>query len=92
MTDEDINNFIAIMDNPRIKWIERMRAHNNSGKEIRDNKGQFVSLSIYQEPVRYINGNIYMCRSLRTWRKFYEMFPKQAELDGRDGKTSIKMK
>lgn len=103
MTDEDINNFIATMDNPRIKWIERMRAHNNGGKETRDNKGQFVSLSIYQEPVRYKNGNIYMCphnkirypkkcRSLRTWKKFYEMFPKQAELDGWDGKTSIKMK
>lgn len=103
MTDEDINNFIATMDNPRKKWNERMKTHNNGGKETRDNKGQFVRNYVYQEPIRYANGNIYMCRrniirypkkcrSLRTWRKFYEMFPKQAEIDGWDGKTSIRMK
>ena len=66
-------------------------------------QGQCVYQYVYREPIRYLNGNIYecrrniirypkKCRSLRTWRKFYEMFPRQAEIDGWDGKTSIRMK
>ena len=103
MTDADINVFISTIKNPREEWRQTMREHNNGGRETRDNKGQFVSMYVYCKPVRYLNGNISRCRrniirypkkcrSLRTWKKFYEMFPKQAEIDGWDGKTSNKMK
>ena len=103
MTNMDIKEFTNTMENPRERWSAEMKKHNNGGRETRDNKGQFVSCAVYQEPVRYVNGNIYMCRrnkirypkkcrSLRTWKKFYEMFPRQAEIDGWDGKTSIRMK
>jgi hypothetical protein len=103
MTDMDIKEFTKTMENPREQWKEEMKKHNNGGRETRDNKGQFVSLSVYLPPVRYANRNIYTCphnkirypkkcRSLRTWKKFYEMFPRQAEIDGWDGKTSIRMK
>ena len=103
MTNTDIKEFIETMENPRERWNAEMEKHNNGGREKRDNKGQFVSLSVYQEPLRYNNGNIYMCRynkirypkkcrSLRTWKKFYEMFPRQAEIDEWDGKTSVRMK
>ena len=99
MTNMDIKEFAKTIKNPRERWNAEMKKH----KEKRDNKGQFVSLSVYQEPLRYNNGNIYMCRhnkirypkkcrSLKTWKKFYEMFPRQAEIDGWDGKTSIRMK
>ena len=81
MTDADINVFISTIKNPREEWRQTMREHNNGGKETRDNKGQFVSMSVYSKPIRYLNGNINMCRrniirypqkcrSLRTWKKF----------------------
>ncbi|MBP3630544.1 MAG: hypothetical protein J6J23_03535 [Clostridia bacterium] len=103
MTDMDIKEFTNTMENPREQWKEEMKKHNNGGRETRDNKGQCVYQYVYREPIRYLNGNIYecrrniirypkKCRSLRTWRKFYEMFPRQAEIDGWDGKTSIRMK
>jgi hypothetical protein len=103
ITNEDIHEFIKTMDNPREAWNDRMKEHNNGGRETRDNKGQFVSYCTYATPYRYPNGNIEMCRfnkirypkkcrSLRTWKLFYKMFPKQAEIDNWDGKTSDKMK
>ena len=66
-------------------------------------RADVISTYVYRKPIRYLNGNISecrrniirypkKCRSLRTWKKFYEMFPKQAEIDGWDGKTSNKMK
>lgn len=104
MTDADINVFISTIKNPREEWRQTIREHNNGGRETRDNKGQFVEITTtYHTPSRYENGNIKHCnfnkirypkkaRSKRTWKKFYEMFPKQAEIDGWDGKTSNKMK
>ena len=38
--------------------------------------------------IRYPRKN----RSLKTWRNFYKLFPKRAELDGFNGKTSKRMK
>lgn len=58
-------------------------------KEGRDNKGVYIgSGGSNRNKVRYPKKN----RSLRTWRIFYQMFPKKAEQDGWDGKTSSKMK
>lgn len=57
----------------------------------RDNKGVYIG-SGYTEgfypTVRYPSKK----RSLKTWKKFYEMFPRYAERDNWDGKTSNKMK
>lgn len=64
----------------------------NNLKETRDNKGQFVDKWAYyggcHNKIRYPSKK----RSKRVWRKFYEMFPKQAELDNWDGVKSDKMK
>lgn len=53
----------------------------NNLKETRDNKGQFVDKwATYggcHNKIRYPSKK----RSKRVWKKFYEMFPKQAELD-----------
>lgn len=104
LTNENIREHIINMDNPRDKWRERMKVHNNGGRETRDNKGQFVHPTAkYHTPTRDENGNIKYCnfniirypkkcRSKRTWKKFYEMFPKQAIIDNWDGNTSDKMK
>lgn len=104
MTNEDIQNHMNTMVNPRAEWNKRMKEHNNGGKETRDNKGQFVEeTTTYQKPNRFENGNIEHCnfnkirypkkkRSKRTWRQFYKMFPKQAIIDNFDGNTSSKMK
>lgn len=103
ITNQEISEFIKTIDNPREAWNDRMKEHNNGGRETRDNKGQFVSYCTYATPYRYPNGNIEMCRankirypkkcrSLRTWKLFYKMFPMQAQKDNWDGKTSDKMK
>lgn len=103
MTDSDIHNFISTMENPRRKWNDRMKEHNKGGIETRDNKGQFVNYATYRTPTRYNNGNIdhcnfnkirypKKCRSKKTWKKFYEMFPAQAALDNWDGTTSDRMR
>lgn len=58
-------------------------------KEGRDNKGVYVGNGgSNRNKVRYPKKN----RSLRTWKIFYQMFPKKAEQDGWNGKTSNKMK
>ena len=89
ITNKDIIEYLKTFENPRTKWNDRMRKHNNGGKETRDNKGQFTKSeycpSIY---VRYPKKN----RSKSTWKKFYEMFPGQAKFDNWDGKTSDRMK
>lgn len=64
----------------------------NNLKETRDNKGQFVDKwATYggcHNKIRYPSKK----RSKRVWKKFYEMFPKQAELDHWNGESSDKMK
>jgi len=58
-------------------------------KEGRDNKGVYVgSGGGNKNKVRYPSKK----RSKRTWKIFYEMFPRLAERDGWDGNTSKKMK
>lgn len=104
LSNDDIKSYIESMENPRDEWRERMKVHNNGGRETRDNKGQFVHPTAkYHVPTRYENGNIRHCnfniirypkkaRSKRTWKKFYEMFPAQAVIDNWDGNTSDKMR
>lgn len=104
LSNQEIEQWIRTMDNPCEAWRKRMRDHNRGGYETRDNKGQFVELTtVYAGPRRYPNGNIEMCRfnkirypkkarSKRTWKKFYEMFPAQAVIDGWDGNTSDRMR
>lgn len=104
LSNDYIKNHIENMVNPRDEWRERMKTHNNGGRETRDNKGQFVHPTAkYHTPTRDENGNIKHCnfniirypkkaRSKRTWKMFYEMFPAQAVIDNWDGNTSNKMK
>ena len=104
MLDNDIVSFIKNMDNPRKEWNDNMRKYRYTGRETRDNKGNNIYPNTTQcKPIRDENNNIVRCqfnsirypkknRSLRTWKKFYAMFPKQAELDGWDGKTSTMKK
>lgn len=58
-------------------------------KEGRDNKDVHVGGGGSNRcKVRYPSKK----RSLRTWKKFYKLFPYYAALDGWDGKTSKRMK
>ena len=56
----------------------------------RDNKGVRIGMGFggNRNMTRYPKKN----RSLKVWKKFYEMFPREAELDNWNGKTSSKMK
>lgn len=55
----------------------------------RDNKGiKIGNGGDNVNPIRYPSKK----RSLRTWKKFYDMFPYYAKKDGFNGKTSDKMK
>ena len=89
ITNSDIIEYLKTFENPRSKWNDFLRKHNNGGKETRDNKGQFVKSEYYPViNIRYPKKN----RNKRTWKKFYEMFPGQAIKDNWDGETSDKMK
>lgn len=58
-------------------------------KEGRDNKDVHVGNGgSNRNKVRYPSKK----RSIRTWKKFYNLFPYYAALDGWDGKTSKRMK
>lgn len=58
-------------------------------KEGRDNKNVHVGGGgSNRNKVRYPSKK----RSLSTWKKFYKLFPRNAEEDGWDGKTSNRMK
>jgi hypothetical protein len=63
---------------------------NKPQKEGRDNKDVHVGSgnSSNNNTVRYPSKK----RSIRTWKKFYNLFPYYAVLDGWDGKTSKRMK
>jgi len=56
----------------------------------RDNKGVRMGNGYggNKNMTRYPKKN----RPLHVWKKFYEMFPREAELDNWNGKTSTKMK
>ena len=57
-------------------------------KEGRDNKGVYVGNGgSNRNKVRYPSKK----RSKKTWKIFYQMFPKLAEQDGWDGNTSKRM-
>ena len=98
-----INDFIKkeLISNPEIRLLveeENQRLNEKvNDREIarratqvtKDNQGVYVGGGgSNRNKIRYPKKN----RSLRVWKKFYEMFPDQAELDGWDGKTSNKMK
>ena len=58
-------------------------------QEGRDNKGVYVGGGgSNMNKVRYPKKN----RNRRTWAAFYKLFPRLAEVDNWDGKTSNKMK
>lgn len=58
-------------------------------KEGRDNKDVYVGSSgDNRNKIRYPSKK----RSRSTWKKFYALFPRVAERDGWDGKSSKKMK
>lgn len=60
-------------------------------KEGRDNKNVHAfgsGVNSNRNKIRYPSKK----RSIRTWKKFYKLFPHQAIIDGWDGKTSKKMK
>lgn len=81
----------------RLKWAEitneRTEQKNSyKGKPIpegRDNKGIYVGNGGSNgNKVRYPSKK----RPKRTWKIFYQMFPRLAERDGWDGQTSKRMK
>jgi hypothetical protein len=74
-------------------YVEKIKNRNilrlKPQKEGRDNKGVYVgSGGSNRNKIRYPSKK----RSLRVWKKFYEMFPWAAEADGFNGKTSKRMK
>lgn len=100
---KEIYDYIVVnmISNPEIRLLvqtERSRLDElKNAKETayratavtKDNQGVYVgSGGSNKNKVRYPRKS----RSLRTWKKFYEMFPWRAELDGWDGKTSSRMK
>ena len=80
----------------RIMWVKRSNEQmfkknlysKSPPKEGRDNKDVRVGGGgSNKNSVRYPSKK----RSLKTWRKFYKLFPYYAERDKFDGKTSTKM-
>lgn len=81
----------------RVKWFKtylaRRKKTNQYGlkppKEGRDNKDvQVGSGGSNRSKIRYPSKK----RSVKTWKKFYKLFPMLAIEDGFDGKTSKRMK
>lgn len=79
-------------------WIEKCIEHNRNREdkkrkpkvERKDNKGA-INRSSYTgklSDVRYPSKK----RPRSTWKRFYALFPRLAERDGWDGKTSKRMK
>lgn len=78
-------------------WREVSRTHAKNKKDLnkkpipegRDNKDVHVGGGgSNRNKIRYPSKK----RSLRTWKKFYKLFPYAAMADGFDGKTSKRMK
>ena len=68
--------------------VQYLRKHDKPIKEGRDNKSVHVgSGGSNRNKVRYPKKN----RNRRTWANFYKLFPKLAEQDGWNGKTSKRM-
>lgn len=99
---KDIEELKYLLDNTVISekelmdlWLETYdkKHENNYSKQnkitYRDNKGVKIGSGYggNRNLIRYPSKK----RSLRTWKFFYTMFPKLAEKDEWDGKTSIKM-
>lgn len=71
------------------EYLKRTINPQNTYKETRDNKGVYVgSGESNTDKIRYPSKN----RSKRTWKIFYQMFPRAAKDDDFDGKTSKRMK
>jgi hypothetical protein len=86
MTDDEMNKlWLEItLKQHRNKFIHKQKPK----QERRDNKDVLVgSGNSWGNTVRYPSKK----RSLSTWKKFYKLFPRLAEADGFDGKTSSKM-
>jgi hypothetical protein len=86
MSDDEMNKLWLEMT---LEQHRNMYIHKQKPKqERRDNKDVLVgSGNSWGNTVRYPSKK----RSLSTWRKFYKLFPRLAEADGFDGKTSSKM-
>lgn len=76
----------------KVRWAKQKRhgAYLKSPVlDKRDNKDRRVGTGgSNRNKVRYPSKK----RSIKTWKKFYKLFPELAEKDQFDGKTSLKMK
>ena len=89
---------LGINDNDlRVMWVtkwsglykRKLEYQKSPQKEGRDNKDVLVgSGGSNRNMIRYPSKK----RSIRTWKKFYKLFPYAAIADGWDGKTSKRMK
>lgn len=77
--------FIKTVERNKAKAVYKLKPQ----KEGRDNKDVLATGNHdgNWSSIRYPSKK----RSLSTWRKFYNLFPRVAELDGWDGKTSKRM-
>jgi hypothetical protein len=88
LTEQEINEMWYNISRNQAK--QKAEYNKRPQKEGRDNKDVHVGSgnSSNNNTVRYPSKK----RSIRTWKKFYNLFPYYAVLDGWDGKTSKRMK
>jgi len=87
LSKEEFDKIVILVN--KTKVLKQSNYKLKPQKEGRDNKGVYVGNGgSNANKIRYPKKN----RSIRTWRIFYQMFPKKAEQDGWDGNTSKRMK
>jgi hypothetical protein len=87
LTEQEINEMWSSISRDQAK--QKAEYKKKPQKEGRDNKDVHVGGGgSNRTMVRYPSKK----RSIRTWKKFYNLFPYYAVLDGWDGKTSKRMK
>lgn len=87
INDDELLELILVSEQEYKDYRKLMKT--NNCKINRDNKTDFNFGSGFQgNVIRYPKKN----RSLKTWRNFYKLFPKRAEIDGFNGRTSKRMK
>lgn len=87
ISNDELFEFINVAEQEYEDFRKLMST--NNCKINRDNKTDYNYGGGFQgNVIRYPRKN----RSLKTWRNFYKLFPKRAELDCFNGKTSKRMK
>ncbi len=89
LSQKEIESLWFVESNKKYKNREIMsRKPQREGRDNKDVKALGNGYSSNRNTIRYPSKK----RSIKTWKKFYKLFPLNAIEDGWDGKTSKRMK